>query len=68
MSIFEKMKSTANLGLTGVSRSEYGDDIHSIAYRERIIFFRVRESELIVLRVMHGHQEISADDFLNIED
>lgn len=68
MSIFEKMKSAANSGLTGVARPEYGDDIHSIVYRERIIFFRVGESELIVVRVMHGHQEISTDDFLNIED
>ena len=68
LALFAKIKSLAHLGLTGVARPEYGEDIHSIAYRERIIFFRIRENELIVVRVLHGHQEISPDDFQNIED
>jgi toxin ParE1/3/4 len=68
LAIFAKMKSVATLGLTGVARTEHGDDLHAITYLERIIFFRVRKSELIIVRVLHGHQEISPDDFQNIED
>lgn len=68
LDIYNKIESTAALGLTGVSRSGYGVGIRSIAYRERVIFFRVSDSELTVMRVLHGHQDISADDFKQEEN
>lgn len=66
--VFAKMRSVAGLGLTGVDRSEYGDGLRSLAYRERIIFFQISEAELTVVRVLHGHQDISIAHFMNIED
>ncbi|WP_353939157.1 type II toxin-antitoxin system RelE/ParE family toxin [uncultured Agrobacterium sp.] len=68
LEIRRKVDSIAALGLTGVSRSDYGSGIRSIACRERLIFFRVVDDELIVLRVLHGHQDISAEDFEQEED
>ncbi|MGK9050031.1 type II toxin-antitoxin system RelE/ParE family toxin [Neorhizobium petrolearium] len=68
LSIFAKVRSLAELGLTGVSRSEFGEGLRSIAYRERIIFFRIRGNELVVVRVLHGHQEISPDYFKTDEN
>jgi len=66
--IFTKMRTTASLGLTGVDRSEYRAGLRSLAYRERIIFFQITETELTVIRVLHGHQDISPAHFMNIED
>ncbi|MGF9562430.1 type II toxin-antitoxin system RelE/ParE family toxin [Neorhizobium sp. JUb45] len=66
--IFAKMRSAASLGLTGVDRSEYGEGLRSLAFRERIIFFHISETELTVVRVLHGHQDISSADFMNIRD
>ena len=68
LDIFNKIESIAALGLSGVSRSGYGAGLRSIAYRERVIFFRVDENELTVLRVLHGHQDISANDFKQEEN
>lgn len=68
LEILRKVNSIANLGLTGVSRHEFGVGIRSVAYRERLIFFRVEEDELIVLRILHGHQDISTKDFKQEED
>ncbi|MQB02892.1 type II toxin-antitoxin system RelE/ParE family toxin [Agrobacterium tumefaciens] len=42
--------------------------LRSIAYRERVIFFRVDEADLTVLRVLHGHQDISVKDFKQEEN
>lgn len=42
--------------------------LRSITYRERVIFFRIGESDLTVLRVLHGHQDISAKDFKQEEN
>ncbi|WP_046600195.1 type II toxin-antitoxin system RelE/ParE family toxin [Neorhizobium galegae] len=66
LDIFAKVHSFAELGLTGVER-EFGTGIRSFAYRERIIFFRISETELTVLRVLHGHQNVSPDDFTTNE-
>ncbi|MRG64404.1 type II toxin-antitoxin system RelE/ParE family toxin [Rhizobium pusense] len=71
LEIFDKVESLAALGLSGVSRSSYGAGLRSIACRDRVIFFRVNENELTVLRVLrvlHGHQDISADHFKQEEN
>ncbi|UIK06743.1 type II toxin-antitoxin system RelE/ParE family toxin [Neorhizobium galegae] len=66
LDIFAKVHSFAELCLTGVER-EFGTGIRSFAYRERIIFFRISETELTVLRVLHSHQNVSPDDFTTSE-
>ncbi|WP_332303562.1 type II toxin-antitoxin system RelE/ParE family toxin [Rhizobium sp. GR12] len=68
LDIFSKIESVAALGLSGVSRSGYGVGLRSISYRERVIFFRIDEADLTVLRVLHGHQDISASDFKQEEN
>jgi plasmid stabilization system protein ParE len=42
--------------------------LRSISYRERVIFFRIDETDLTVLRVLHGHQDIPASDFKQEEN
>ncbi|WP_146051359.1 type II toxin-antitoxin system RelE/ParE family toxin [Agrobacterium rosae] len=63
--IRRKVHSMAELGLTGVAKEDFGSGVRSIAYLERLIFFRVQDTELIIL---HGHQDISDIDFKQEEN
>jgi toxin ParE1/3/4 len=63
LDLYARVQSFAAAGLTGVNREEFGEEIRSMAYRERLIFFRINEIEMTVLRVLHGHQHVSSDDF-----
>ncbi|MDO1581671.1 type II toxin-antitoxin system RelE/ParE family toxin [Rhizobium oryzicola] len=58
-----KARTIATLGLNGRDRSDLAFNVRSIAYRSRILFFRTTPDEVIILRVLHGHQNISADFF-----
>jgi plasmid stabilization system protein ParE len=66
--MYRKVETLAHHGLTGIDRSELGGSVRSFSYRERIIFFNVSETELTVLRVAHGHQDISPDYFKTDEN
>jgi toxin ParE1/3/4 len=61
--IDEKVRSFSHGGLTGIKRDELGTGLRSFAYRERIIVFLINDQELIVVRILHGHQDISAKNF-----
>jgi plasmid stabilization system protein ParE len=37
--------------------------MRSFAYRQRVIYFIVRDQELVVVRVLHGREHISPKDF-----
>jgi toxin ParE1/3/4 len=58
-----KARLLAESGLSGRDRRELGTDIRSFAYRSRILFFHVTPEALIILRVLHGHQQLSSDLF-----
>ncbi len=66
--MYLKVETVARDGLTGIDRSELGYGVRSFSYRERIIFFNVSETELTVLRLAHGHQDISPDYFKTDEN
>lgn len=59
----EKARSLAESGLSGRGRSELGTDVRSVAYRSRILFFHVTPAAITILRVLHGHQNLSSDLF-----
>ena len=62
-----KIISLAKLGLTGTAR-EFIPGLRTFPYRNRCIYFVVTDSEMTVLRVLHGHQDISPDHFTDIKD
>lgn len=62
-----KMISLARHGITGVPRS-YVPNLRAFPYRDRCIYFVVDDKKLYVLRVLHGHQDISAEDFKQEEN
>jgi plasmid stabilization system protein ParE len=62
-----KIEWMATLGITGVPR-DFIPGLRALPYQKRCIYFLVEERKLIVLRVLHGRQKVSPDDFQNIED
>lgn len=40
-----------------------GDDIRVFVYRDRRFFVRVTDEAVTVLRVMHGRQDTTTEDF-----
>jgi toxin ParE1/3/4 len=58
-----KAQSFARPGLTGVRRDNLRPGMRSFAYRQRVIYFIVRDQELVVVRVLHGREHISPKDF-----
>ncbi|WP_445543624.1 type II toxin-antitoxin system RelE/ParE family toxin [Agrobacterium sp. DKPNP3] len=62
-----KMISLARYGITGVPRS-FAPNLRAFPYRDRCIYFIVDDKKMCVLRVLHGHQDISADDFKQEEN
>jgi plasmid stabilization system protein ParE len=53
----------AQLGLTGTKTDHLRDDIRAFTFKERRFFIRVCDETITVLRVKHGRQNISSDDF-----
>ncbi|NTF31390.1 type II toxin-antitoxin system RelE/ParE family toxin [Rhizobium skierniewicense] len=63
-----KVRAFAKGGLTGVRRDELGQGLRSFTYQKRIVIFQATEEELVVLRIVHGHQDLSAIDFKQEEN
>jgi toxin ParE1/3/4 len=57
-----KMNWLAKSGLTGVPR-DFIPGLRAFAYRDRCIFFMVDDFDITILRILHGRQDISPDDF-----
>jgi plasmid stabilization system protein ParE len=58
-----KMRSHADTGLTGVPRTYVAKHLRALPYRDRCFYFRIIEDQLIVVRVLHGKQDVTADMF-----
>lgn len=66
--IEEKIKEMARSGSSGVSRSWIRPGLRALPFRDRCIYFRVSDSTLYVLRIVHGRQLIDPDDFTEGND
>jgi plasmid stabilization system protein ParE len=56
------MEKMAHMGLIGVERA-FIPGLRAFIYRERCIYFLVTESELTVLRILHGRRAIDNATF-----
>jgi toxin ParE1/3/4 len=58
-----KIRDMAASGYTGVARDWIRPGLRALPFRDRCIYFRVDETSLYVLRIVHGKQAIDSDDF-----
>lgn len=55
-----KMHLLQQFPLMGRSREELGPDIRSVVVERHIVYYRVKESEIEILRILHGKRDASA--------
>lgn len=55
----DKIFSIARNGLGGVSRSWIRPGLRMLPYRNRCIYFRIEADTVIILRILHGRQDVS---------
>ena len=67
LDVHAKLLQLADLGLTGIRRNEVSAGLRSFAYRERAVYFRLTDSHLHIIRILHGRQDLSPDDFTESE-
>lgn len=58
-----KIEWIAKTGFTGVPRDWIRPGLRALPYRERCIYFRIDDDAVIILRVIHGRQDVSAQEF-----
>lgn len=58
-----KIRSLAHSGFTGVARGEIAQALRGLPYSDRCIYFRVTDSHIYIVRILHGRQDISCEDF-----
>ncbi|MDX3927288.1 MAG: type II toxin-antitoxin system RelE/ParE family toxin [Shinella sp.] len=63
LDLYRKMHELAELGLSGVSRNWLKPGLRALSYRDRSVYFRVTDSHIHVVRILHGRQDASPDDF-----
>ncbi|WP_117194270.1 type II toxin-antitoxin system RelE/ParE family toxin [Rhizobium terrae] len=58
-----KIEWIALSGFPGVPRNELSPGLKALPYRNRCIYFRTTEKTVRILRVLHGHQDVSSGHF-----
>ena len=59
----EKLFNLAELGITGFPRDWISIGLRAFPYRNRCFYFRIVDDTMIVVRVLHGKQDIDTQDF-----
>ncbi|PDV88583.1 hypothetical protein CO652_10975 [Rhizobium sp. H4] len=62
--IGKKIEQIARPGFTGVNRSWLSPGLRAVIPKNRCIYFVVRDGELHVIRVLHGREDASPEDFI----
>ncbi len=53
----------AEVGFTGSPRDHILEGLRGFPYRGRCIYFRIYSDRVVILRVMHGAQDVKPQDF-----
>jgi toxin ParE1/3/4 len=63
--LVRQMYKIAALGLSGSSRDWIRPGLRAFPYRQRCIYFRSYEDRIVIVRVLHGSQDIDRQEFAN---
>lgn len=63
-----KINWIARTGFSGVSRDWMREGLRALPYRERCIYFRIEENAVHIVRVLHGRQDVTQQDFNDRHD
>ncbi|MEM6816186.1 MAG: type II toxin-antitoxin system RelE/ParE family toxin [Bacteroidota bacterium] len=58
-----KIFELARSGVTGSSRDWVSKGLRGFPYRDRCFYFRIINDEMILIRVLHGKQDVTGNSF-----
>jgi toxin ParE1/3/4 len=58
-----KARSLAASGFSGAPRFHIGESLHAFPYKDRCLYFPVDGQKLVVIRVLHGRQDVTSEHF-----
>ena len=61
-----KMRAVAASGYSGVARDHVAENLRAFPYRQRCFYFRIDGKEMLVVRVLHGRQDLSLEQFKDL--
>ncbi|MCZ6872455.1 MAG: type II toxin-antitoxin system RelE/ParE family toxin [bacterium] len=61
--LVRQMYKIAELALSGISRDWIRPSLQAFPYRGRYFYFRFYDDRIVILRVLHGSQDIDRQDF-----
>lgn len=67
LDVHAKLLHVADLALTGIGHDEISPGLRSFAYRDRAVYFRLTDSHLHIIRILHGRQSLAPEDFTESE-
>lgn len=59
----EKLEHLAKAGITGSARDWVSMGLRAFPYKKRCFYFRIIEDQMVVIRILHGKQDVSAQSF-----
>lgn len=59
----DKIASISESGLSGTRRDWIKPGLRALPYRDRCFYFRIDHEALYLLRVLHGKQDVSRQEF-----
>lgn len=61
----DKLEHLAHTGITGCSRDWVSVGLRAFPYKGRCFYFRIIKDQMVVIRVLHGKQDVSAQSFFD---
>lgn len=59
----EKLEDLANTGVTGSRRDWVSTGLRAFPYKGRCFYFRIIGDQMVIIRILHGKQDVSAQSF-----
>lgn len=61
--LHQKIQWIADVGFTGTPRDWIRPNLRALPYRKRCIYFRIFTDEVHILRILHGKQDLTQQEF-----
>lgn len=58
-----KIAFIAETGFTGSPRDHVAEGLRAFPYKHRCIYYRLYEDRVVIVRVLHGTQDVASQDF-----
>jgi len=58
-----KLKELADVGITGSPRDWVSAGLRGFPYKGRCFYFRIINEKMVVVRILHGKQDVTAQSF-----